>query len=110
MDSPYFYIQAKVGITKHLGAENWRNILQNAGLKIVFAEKRKMTMIEQIRSEMQLNSMSRSLKAGWNFFKYHFTEKEFRHAIHGLTKDALHVPKGLLNYLGYGIYVGKKPL
>ncbi len=88
--------------------EGWRRLLENAGLKVVFAEQRKIRAVEQAIGEMQLSGFTRSMKAGYNFFKHYLTEKEFRQSAHALAKRAMRLPKGFLKQLGFGIYVGKK--
>ena len=104
------YVFNVMGEVRPESKENWKKLLENAGLKIVLAEETKIKVFEQAMGEMQLTGFTQSLKAGYNFFKYYLTEKKFRQGVHSLVKSAMRLPKGFLKYLGSGIYVGKKPI
>jgi len=102
--SDYVY---KVMGARPESSENWKKLLKKAGLRIVFAEQRKMTIFGQAIAEMQLNGL-KNIKAFSRMFLYYFTKKEFRQATHKLVKDAVHLPKGFMKRLGFGLYVGQK--
>ncbi|MBU4502307.1 MAG: class I SAM-dependent methyltransferase [Nanoarchaeota archaeon] len=101
-----YTVKAMGGVRPESG-RNWENLIRKAGLKVVFAEPRKIKAFEQAVGEMQLNGL-KNIKAFSRLIPYYFTKKEFRQAMNELVKHAVHVPKGFLKCLGYGLYVGQK--
>lgn len=102
-----YFIKA-VGGVKPESKEKWKQLLEEAGMKEIFAESRKLKTMKQISGEMQLIGFTQFFKIFYRFVKLYITSSACRKVMHGMMKDSLKIPKNLLDYFGYGIYVGRK--
>jgi len=94
------YLRGTFGITVDmLDADQWRALLQGAGLRDVVAKTHKVTTLSNRADNMK------DLAQVWYKVLYlYLINRDFRYFI----KQAVAVPKDLLEYLGYGIYIGRK--
>jgi len=87
-----------------LSADGYERLLVDAGLKDITARSRAVSYREESRNRLR--------RMGWKemgtilrrFFTVALTKPVYR----SFMKDALSDPRGVINYLGYGIYVGRK--
>ncbi len=86
----------------------WYELLERAGLKGLRMEIHKLSMLNQIMSEIKRVGLTDHLKSVYRLFNLYITSPVYRKAINQMTKDGLRVPWSLLNFFGYGIYVGRK--
>jgi hypothetical protein len=83
-------------------------LLAGAGLKDLDMEIHKFSMLSQIISEIKLVGLADHLKSVYRLFDLYIKRPVYRKAINQMTKDGLRFPWKLLEYFGYGIYVGRK--
>lgn len=102
------YVKIALGGAKPELKEDWKKLFQKAGLNIVFSEQLKMKFFEQMIAELQVNGLTRNLKAYYKLFLYYLTRKDFRKDSHKMAKDLWHMPKGLFKQFSYGLYVAQK--
>ena len=94
------YLRGTFGIAVDmLDANQWKTLLQGAGLRDVVAKTHKVTTLSNRADNMK------DLAQVWYKVLYlYLFNRDFRYFI----KQAVAVPKDLLEYLGYGIYIGRK--
>ncbi len=94
------YLRNTFGITvEMLDMNQWKALLKNAGLRDVAAKTHKVTALSDRADNIK------DLVQVWYMLLYlYLTNRDFRYFI----KEAMSVPKDLLEYLGYGVYIGRK--
>ncbi|MFH1240385.1 MAG: methyltransferase domain-containing protein [Candidatus Diapherotrites archaeon] len=95
------------GGVKPESRERWIELMENSGLKMTSIKVMKMKMLEQMKGEIELAG-GESLIAGWKMIKLYFTSPVYRKVIHNMIGTAKKMPGKLLDYYGYGIYIGMK--
>lgn len=99
-----------IGGVKPETAENWKKLLENAGLQDIVSRPRKLNKIEQAINEFKLSGIANSFKAIYRILWLYLTRPAYRKAVNDMIKDARDIPKDFTKCYGYGIYTGKKPL
>ena len=87
--------------------EEWLSFIKKAGFRNITGSVGTMIYWEQIRGDLELQSMD----FFWiwvRFFRLYFLKPEYKGSVHWLFKEALHIPRGFTSYFGYGTYVGQK--
>lgn len=94
------YLRSTFGITQAmLDVAQWKAVLQSAGLRDIVAKTRK---VEELSSRAE--NIKDLTQAWYKVLYLYLSNRTFRRFI----KEAISVPNDLLEYLGYGIYVGRK--
>lgn len=57
-----------------------------------------------------MNGLTPSLAAAYRMLWIYLTKPEFRKAVNDMAVNAMGISKDFMNYYGYGIYAGRKPL
>ncbi|MBN2422888.1 class I SAM-dependent methyltransferase [Candidatus Woesearchaeota archaeon] len=87
--------------------QGWLSLLKKKQFRQVTGESYKMKKFEQLIGELQMQGFN-AFKIWGRFFYFYFAEREFRRSVHKMAKDALKIPKGFMNYFGYGLYTARK--
>jgi ubiquinone/menaquinone biosynthesis C-methylase UbiE len=87
--------------------EGWLSYLKEAGFKDITSSVSAMNLWKQLLGDLELQSMD-FFRIWGRFFKLYLVEPEYRKSVHRLAWEALHIPRGLNRYFGYGLYVGQK--
>jgi SAM-dependent methyltransferase len=86
----------------------WKALVDDVGLENVVAYAHRLSMAGQVRERMRLVGPGRVLRAGRALLTAAMRDPSLRRDL-ARTGRALHPPKYLREYLGYGLYVGRKP-
>lgn len=87
--------------------KGWLSLLRKEQFREVTGKSYPMRKFEQFISELQMEGFS-LLKTWGKFFYFYFTDREYMRSVHKMAKDALKIPKGFMNYFGYGLYIARK--
>jgi ubiquinone/menaquinone biosynthesis C-methylase UbiE len=87
-------------------SEEWIGMLERAGLVDLVSHPYGMEMRTETRSQFGFLSLSDYLRILWKFLGSMISDPASRH----LLRTAFSDPRELYEYMGYGIYVGRKPL
>lgn len=94
------YLRGTFGIqVDMLDAEQWQALLQDAGVRDVVVKTHKVSALSN-----RADNIKDLIQVGYKVLYLYLINRDFRRFI----KEAVAVPKDLLDYLGYGIYVGRK--
>ena len=85
--------------------EFWETLLRDGGLVDIVVENNAMKIREESRSQTKLVRGRDYLRMLGIFFKLIFTDRETRKLMKYISSD----PRGYFKYMGYGLYVGRKP-
>ncbi|MFH1638497.1 MAG: class I SAM-dependent methyltransferase [Candidatus Woesearchaeota archaeon] len=102
------YIFKNAGGCRPEPFEDWKQLLKSSKLKDVSAECYKIEALDQIIGEIRLTGFKHISMAWYRLIGLCITSSECRKAIKGMAKSASAKPKNLLDYFGYGIYIGRK--
>jgi len=89
-----------------LAADDWQQLLVGAGLKDITANAHSVTYRSEASSRLKRMGWKEMGRVFYRFFAVALTKPTYK----GFMKDALGDPRGMMEYLGYGIYAGRKPL
>lgn len=87
--------------------KGWLSLLRKVKFREVSGESFPMRKLEQLIGEVQMQGFD-IFKIWGRFFYFYFTDREYMKSVHKMAKDALKMPKGLMNYFGYGLYIAVK--
>jgi hypothetical protein len=96
-------LQRTLGIRPHQ-SEEWQSILAAAGLVNVTATVRRMSLREQFSSHLQVDGLSGYLRA----VRQGLADAQISRVF--INKAMLKAAYKFMPLVGYGLYVGKKPL
>jgi arsenite methyltransferase len=102
------YIFRSAGGCKPETSDGWKELLEDAGLREIVVRTYKFPLLGQFVSDIRMVGFTGILKAGGRLLSLYFKSPTYRSAIKELKKGARGVPKNLMGYYGYGIYVGRK--
>ena len=102
------YVLRTTGGCKPETADGWRALLEDAGLHDLVVRTDKLVTLSQFVGEIRMIGISGFLKACGTLLALYFKSSPHRRAIRELKKEARNCPKDLLDYYGYGLYVGMK--
>jgi ubiquinone/menaquinone biosynthesis C-methylase UbiE len=85
--------------------EMWESLLMNAGLVGLVIENHPLAMREEARNQTGLLSFGSYLRILGRAFKVLLTDKETRSLLKYMSSN----PRQYFEYMGYGLYVGRKP-
>ena len=87
-----------------LSEESWERLLTDAGLSEIAADAHSVTYRGEARNRLQRMGWAEMGRVFGRFFGIALTKPEYRQFL----TDALSDPRGVIDSLGYGIYVGRK--
>lgn len=90
--------------SKLLSPEEWKGLLVDAGLKNVSAKTYKLNMMDEVQGELSRWDIIEYLKVQYRAWSGLITKPSYRRFV----MDALKLPWNVVDYWGYGVYVGKK--
>jgi ubiquinone/menaquinone biosynthesis C-methylase UbiE len=102
------YLSRAIGGVQPETSNEWKNILESSGLQDIVVKTFKFGLIYQTINEIRLMGLGESLRVLGRFFSLFITSPPYRIVIKKMLKDAVSMPRKILQYLGYGIYVGRK--
>ena len=85
--------------------EVWERLFENSGLVDLHSENHAMTMRDEARNQSSLVGLRDYLKILGRFFRLIFVDREVR----SLMKYVGSNPRGYFEFMGFGIYSGRKP-
>ncbi len=89
---------------KPLTADGWKELLEDAGLQDVTASAHAVTYRDESINRLRRMGWGELGRALYRSVKVGLTKPEYRR----FMRDALSDPRGIIDYVGYGIYVGCK--
>jgi ubiquinone/menaquinone biosynthesis C-methylase UbiE len=93
------YLSCTYGIKEILTPDGWKELLVNAGLRDICLRTYKANILSE-----RLEALKDFLRV-WHKVAYLYIKSS---AFRRFVKEGLTIPKGFLEYWGYGIYVGRK--
>lgn len=90
--------------------EGWEALLRGAGLKVVVTSPRRTTYLHQFSDEFQMMDIKDLFNPWLRLLSLFLTDPKYRKIAKEMTREAARIPMNVFDYLGYGIYVGRKEL
>ena len=87
-----------------LAADGWRALLEGAGLQEVVAQSHRVTVRGEARNRLKRVGLGETLRAMARAVRLLLARKDYW----AFYKEALSLPRDYLQYLGYGVYAGRK--
>jgi len=87
-----------------LTSDGWKELLKGSGLRDIVVRTHKITPLSQWLNEVRETDL-RDFTAGWGWF---FSQFIGNPGYRRFLKETLTTPGNLFEYLGFGIYVGRK--
>jgi arsenite methyltransferase len=88
-------------------ADDWQQLLRGAGLTELVVRTRKMKVVDEYIDGLRRFGVKDLLSTGLRFLSLTFTSPAFRRYARGTVPSAA-VVKAIFEFLGYGIYAGRK--
>ena len=102
------WVSQDVGATvKPLASEEWRGLLEGAGLEEVFVSVRPVDVRSEARGMMGRYGCAGMLGVWRRMLALYLKNPAYRRFVKSLRQDGL-TPKNIDEYFGYGLYVAKK--
>jgi ubiquinone/menaquinone biosynthesis C-methylase UbiE len=101
------YTSHVIGGADFRSSDGWKKLLEDAGLTDIKVKTYKLTPLNQFIGEVSQMDFRDYTSASYRFLTQGFTNPAYRR----FAKEVLSSPKNifkLFEYLGYGVYVGKK--
>jgi ubiquinone/menaquinone biosynthesis C-methylase UbiE len=99
------FLSRSAGVgAKILDAGGWRALLQSAGLRELVTDSRRVTVRGEARNRLRRIGLIETLRATARAVGLLLARREYR----AFYREALSLPKDYLQYLGYGVYAGRK--
>lgn len=95
------------GNPRPLMPEQWRRLLEQAGLQEIMVETQVIEAAAEARSMMQRYGLRGMLGIWWRMFGLFLRKPAYRSFVKGLRQQGVG-PTDLDDYLGYGLYVGQR--
>jgi ubiquinone/menaquinone biosynthesis C-methylase UbiE len=89
--------------------EAWARLLEEAGLEGIFYRTSAISTQEESRGILERYGWGGFLGMLWRALKLYLRSPAYREFLASIRQESI-VPSGLEDYLGYGIYIGKKAL
>lgn len=102
------YLFRTAGGVKPETPNGWKELLKSSGLRDIVVKTYKITSPSQFVNDIRTIGFTQVFKACGRLFSLYFKSSTYRKAIKEMTKEARGRPKNMLEYYGYGIYVGRK--
>lgn len=87
-----------------LTADGWQDVLVEAGLKDITANAHSITYRSEASNRLKRMGWKEMARVLYRFLTVALTNPAYK----GFLKDALSDPRGTMEYVGYGIYAGRK--
>jgi len=102
------YIFHSAGGCKPETSDGWKELLEDAGLRVIVVRTYKFPLLGQFVGDIRMVGFTGIFRACGRLLSLYFKSPTHRKAIKELKKGARGVPKNLMDYYGYGLYVGGK--
>jgi ubiquinone/menaquinone biosynthesis C-methylase UbiE len=103
------WVQQDTGATVNpLTAEEWRDLLEQAGLAEIVVHLDKVDVKNEIRGILKRYRFGGLLAIQWRAFKMYLRNPNYRQFLKKVRTQGI-MPENLTEYFGYGFYIGKKP-
>ena len=102
------YFSQTVEKVELLTSDGWEELLKGSGLKDIVARTYKVSALGEVTDRIKLLGFKRILGAWYRLLSMCIVDSAYRKYTRKLIKESLNMPKGILEYFGYGIYVGRK--
>ena len=102
------YFSRTVEKVEFLTSDGWEELLEGSGLKDIVARTYKANALNEFTDRIKLLGFKRILGAWYRLLSMCIVDSAYRKYTKKLIKESLNMPKGILEYWGYGIYVGRK--
>ena len=102
------YFSHTVEKVEFLTSDGWEELLEGSGLKDVMMRTYKVSTLSEFTDRVKLLGFKRILEAWYRLLSMCIVDSAYRKYTKKLIKESLNMPKGILEYWGYGIYVGRK--
>jgi arsenite methyltransferase len=97
---------AEATAQQFMAADYWENLLRDAGLEEMVVEHHTVNMREEARNQSGLLSFGSYMRTLGRAIKLMITDRETRALVKYMSSN----PRQYFEYMGYGLYVGRKPL
>jgi ubiquinone/menaquinone biosynthesis C-methylase UbiE len=87
-----------------LTSDDWQELLEESGLRDIVVRTHKITFRSEFIDRIRRYSLKHFLRVWYRFLSLYIARSAYR----TFLKEALSQPKELIEYWGYGIYVGRK--
>jgi ubiquinone/menaquinone biosynthesis C-methylase UbiE len=94
------------GNAEILNSAGWQALLENAGLEAVTARIFPLDIKRQVSLTMKRYGLRELLRTWSKAFKLYLTNPDMKEH---LKSGSVSLPKGVMDHLGYGLYVGRVP-
>jgi len=102
------YVFHSAGANKPEAPNGWKELLKGSGLKDIVVKTYKVTSLGQFVDDIRTIGFTQAFKACGRLLSLYFKSSVYRKAIKEMTKGARSIPRNVLEYYGYEIYVGRK--
>ncbi|MCK4476167.1 MAG: class I SAM-dependent methyltransferase [Methanophagales archaeon] len=102
------YLFRSAGGVEPETSEGWKELLEGSGLSDIVVKTYNFPLLGQFVSDIRMVGFTGIFKACGRLLSLYFKNSTYRKAIKEMAKGARGTPKNLLEYYGYGIYVGRK--
>jgi len=102
------YFSSTVEKVEFLASDGWEELLESSGLKDIVVRTYKVSALGELIDRVKLLGFKRILGAWYRLLSVYVVDSAYRRYTKKLIKESLNMPKGILEYWGYGIYVGRK--
>ena len=92
---------------KPLDSDGWANLMEDAGLRDLVVRTYETKVEKETKALVSRYGYGGMLRTFYRALVLYARNPEYRRFVKGVGKDGI-APDGLLEYLGYGIYVGRK--
>jgi SAM-dependent methyltransferase len=92
---------------KPLTSDGWVGLLESAGLRLVIARTHEVQVKEEAKALVGRYGYGGMLRSLWRVLVMYARNPAYRRFVKGVRKAGV-VPTNLVEYMGYGIYVGRK--
>jgi len=102
------YFSHAVEKVEILAPDGWEELLESSGLKDIVVRTYKLSALSEFTDRIKLLGFKRILGAWYRFLSRCIVNSGYRKYTKKLIKESSHIPKGIFEYFGYGIYIGRK--
>ncbi|MCP8312364.1 MAG: methyltransferase domain-containing protein [Candidatus Methylarchaceae archaeon HK02M1] len=102
------YLSHTVEKVEFLTSDGWEEMLKESGLKDIVVRTYKVSATSEFFDRVKLLGFKRILEAWYRFLSICIVDLAYRKYTRKMIKESLNMPKGIFEYWGYGIYVGRK--
>ncbi|MGB2955098.1 MAG: hypothetical protein WBB64_03920 [Anaerolineales bacterium] len=90
-----------------LTSDEWVELLEGAGLKEIIEITSVINTKEEARGILGRYGWGGMIRVMWRMFSLYFSNPAYKKFVKSVQEEGV-TPKGLEEYFGYGVYVGRK--